>query len=64
MFRLERVDGSLIWSTTTRTPSVELPAGIAGSLLPGSRYVWSVRSASDPSTPAAASFEIAPGGAR
>jgi hypothetical protein len=64
VFRLERVDGSLIWSTATRTPSVELPAEAAGALRPGSRYVWRVQAASEPSTPVGASFEIAPGGTR
>lgn len=58
--RLERVDGSLIWSTVTRAPSIELPGETATLLLPGSRYVWRVRASEGPSSPASAWFEIAP----
>jgi hypothetical protein len=60
IFRLERVDGSLIWSAETTMPSVDLPEVVAGSLRPGSRYIWRVQAKEQPSSPASASFEIAP----
>ena len=59
-FRLERVDGSLIWSTPTTTPSLELPEPVARELHPGSRYVWSVEPSNQPAARASAAFAIRP----
>jgi hypothetical protein len=60
IFRLERIDGSLVWRTGTSAPFVELPAEIAGSILPGSRYIWRVEASGGASPPASAWFEIVP----
>ncbi|OLC55666.1 MAG: hypothetical protein AUH92_01645 [Acidobacteria bacterium 13_1_40CM_4_69_4] len=59
-FRLERVDGSLIWSAHTPDTSVLLPDSAARELHQGSRYVWSVERAEQPGARSGASFSIQP----
>lgn len=58
--RLERVDGVLLWSTTTSATELELPESVVASIQPGSRYTWHVQSAREGSARATVSFLVLP----
>ncbi len=59
--RLEQVDGSLLWSTTTSMTELELPESVVASLRAGSRYVWHVQAVGGASARATISFRVVAG---
>ena len=56
--RLEQVDGSLLWSTTTSVTELELPESVVASLRAGSRYWWHVQAVGGGSARATVSFRV------
>ena len=59
-FRLESVDGTLLWSTDTRETEVQLPAAVLSRLTPGNSYIWRVLPTGDGERGAAARFLVEP----